>query len=110
MKLLLDANLSWRIVSLLKPYFDDVAHVDFVIAYMAKDTVIWEFAKENNYIIVSNDEDFINLLNLLGTPPKVVLLKTGNQHNKFIVDVLIQSKQLIVDLMNSNSYGLLELF
>jgi predicted nuclease of predicted toxin-antitoxin system len=28
MKLLLDANLSWRLVEKLKPYFDDCVHVD----------------------------------------------------------------------------------
>ncbi|MBK7690950.1 MAG: DUF5615 family PIN-like protein [Bacteroidetes bacterium] len=110
MKLLLDANLSWRIVSLLKPYFDDVAHVDFVIAYMANDTVIWQFAKENNYVIVSNDEDFINLLNLFGPPPKVVLLKTGNQHNNYIADLLIRNIQIIEEIASSDNYSLLELY
>jgi len=30
-----------------------------------------------NFIIVTNDDDFLNLTNMKGFPPKVVLLRTG---------------------------------
>ena len=79
MKLLLDANLSWRMVSVLKLHFDDCLHVDSIgLTVPAKDAEIWDFALENELIIVSNDEDFIDFINVKGFPPKVVLLKTGN--------------------------------
>lgn len=58
----------------------------------AKDIDIWTFAKEKNFIIVTNDEDFLNFLNLKGFPPKVILLRTGNQSNKNICEILIQHK------------------
>jgi len=31
MKLLLDANLSWRLVPKLTPYFSEVVHIDLLI-------------------------------------------------------------------------------
>ncbi len=58
-RLLLDANLSWRSVSILKQYFDDCCHVDDIgLSIPAKDTEIWEYAKQQEMIIVTNDEDY----------------------------------------------------
>ena len=60
MKLLLDANLSWRMVAVLKQYFDDCFHVDHIgLTVPAKDSEIWNYALENGLIIVTKDEDFI---------------------------------------------------
>jgi hypothetical protein len=43
MKLLLDANLSWRLTAALTASFGDCAHVDHIgIKTPAKDTEIWE--------------------------------------------------------------------
>ncbi|MEO6330270.1 MAG: DUF5615 family PIN-like protein [Ginsengibacter sp.] len=45
MKLLLDANISWRLANKLKIYFDDCTHVDHVeLAVPARDIEIWEYA------------------------------------------------------------------
>ena len=85
MRLLLDANISWRLTDKLKIHFDECKHVDQVgLSVPASDTEIWEYALENNMVIVTNDEDFLNFVNLKGFPPKVVLLKTGNQSNSYI--------------------------
>jgi predicted nuclease of predicted toxin-antitoxin system len=110
MKLLLDANLSWRMVSVLKHHFDDCLHVDSIgLTVPAKDSEIWDFALKNELIIVSNDEDFIDFINVKGFPPKVVLLKTGNQSKLFIANILIQRKDDILLLSNSSELGLLEI-
>lgn len=111
MKLLLDANLSWRLVSKLNEYFNECFHVDLIgLKSPAKDIEIWSYAKENNCIIVTNDEDFLNLIFLNGFPPKVVLLKTGNQSNTFLLALLIKHKEDISSLSESTDYGLLEIF
>jgi hypothetical protein len=45
MKLLLDANLSWRMTAVLKLHFDDCFHGDsFGLTVPAKDSEIWEYA------------------------------------------------------------------
>ncbi len=42
MRLLLDANISWRLAGKLKIHFDDCKHVDHVgLAVPASDTEIW---------------------------------------------------------------------
>lgn len=111
MKLLLDANISWRLVSRLKLHFEECLHADNIGANVpASDTAIWNFALENEYIIVTNDEDFLNFSNIKGFPPKVILLRTGNQSNSFIETLLINHKEDISELSRSDEYGVLELF
>lgn len=85
MRLLLDANLSWRLVPVLKQHFDDCFHVDSIdLTVPAKDSEIWDYARKNALIIVTNDEDFIDFINVKGFPPKVILLKTGDQSRLYI--------------------------
>lgn len=39
------------------------------------DNVIWEIAKQQDYIIVTQDSDFNELLILKGFPPKVIWIR-----------------------------------
>ena len=111
MILLLDANLSWRLTQILKPYFSEVWHVDSIdLPQPAKDLDIWNFAGKNNAIIISNDDDFYQLSILKGFPPKVVILKTGNQNNQYIAQILIKHISDIYALAESKEYALLEIF
>jgi len=108
--LLLDANLSWRSVAVLKNHYDDCLHVDNTgLLLPAKDTEIWDYAKKRGMLIVSNDEDFLHLSMLKGFPPKVLLLRTGNQSRKFIEQILIEAKEKIKAFVESSEYGVLEL-
>ncbi|SEL95942.1 DUF5615 family PIN-like protein [Parapedobacter koreensis] len=110
MNLLLDANLSWRLSNKLKVYFEDCLHVDYIgLTVPAKDIDIWNYALANDLIIVTNDDDFLNLANVRGFPPKVVLLRTGNQSNVFLEQLLIKHKEDIEGLFGSTEYGFLEI-
>ncbi len=111
MKLLLDANLSWRLVPKLTPYFSEVVHIDSTHFQMpAKDIEIWRYAKENGFVIVTNDDDFMRLLTFKGFPPKIVLLRMGNQSNQHIFNILVTKKTDIEQLVANNNYGLLEVY
>jgi len=110
MKLLLDANLSWRLKKLLSPYFEEIFHVDSCgLNVPASDNQIWEWAKSQNTLIVTNDEDFYQFSVQRGFPPKVILLKTGNQSTSNIKDILIRHVDQIKSLSDSSEYGLLEI-
>ncbi len=110
MKLLLDANLSWRMIAALKQHFAGCFHVDHIgLNVPATDQDIWIYAKEKDLIIVTNDEDFLDLMNLKGFPPKVILLRTGNQNTIFITNLLILRIANIQSLYQSDEYGLLEI-
>lgn len=109
MKLLLDANLSWRLIPKLLEYFPESTHVEaFSGTKVLTDREIWEYSKKNGYIIVTNDEDFVSLLDFHGFPPKVLLLKTNNQSNSYIEALLLKHREEISKLGITPDYGLLE--
>jgi predicted nuclease of predicted toxin-antitoxin system len=110
MKILLDANISWKLVNILMPVFGECVHVDLIgLPVPAGDKDIWDYALNNEYIIITKDNDFLDLLELKGFPPKIVLLKTGNNSSRVLAELLSNSKQKIEELKN-NDYGLLEIY
>jgi predicted nuclease of predicted toxin-antitoxin system len=111
MKLLLDANLSWRLTRLLEPTFPDIMHVVKTgLPVPASDTAIWNWAKANDFIIITNDEDFFNLLLAKGYPPKVIMLRIGNQRTSYLAQVLIQKAPEIEEFALDPYFGVLEIF
>ncbi len=52
------------------------------------DKQIWEYAKENDFIIVTFDGAFYDFSLVWGHPPKIVWLRTFNQTTKNIEDIL----------------------
>lgn len=56
---------------------------------------------------MTNDEDYYYLLLQKGFPPKIVLLKMGNQSTKKITEILTKHKQDIYGLYESKEQDLL---
>ena len=75
MKLLLDENLSRRLVKRLADLFPGSTHVAFEALLQAPDTRIWEYAKAGGFAIVTADADFYELSTVFGPPPKVIWLR-----------------------------------
>ncbi len=63
MKFLFDQNISYRILQKLPDKFEDSSHVKSDNLMNASDRDIWEFAKQNGFIIVT--QDATGLLKLL---------------------------------------------
>jgi predicted nuclease of predicted toxin-antitoxin system len=58
MKLLLDANISWRLCAPLSEQFGVCNHVNkTALVPPAKDSEIGKYALENDYVIVTHDFD-----------------------------------------------------
>jgi len=109
MKLLLDANISWRLSSVLSEHFGECIHVNKTeLPKPAKDIEIWNYAAVNGYTIITQDSDFLNLFETKGFPPKIVLLRVGNIDRKTAEEILLQAKSSIFELENGD-YGLLEI-
>ena len=110
MKLLLDANISWRLCPFLLEHFCESVHLNKTeLTPPAKDIDIWNYAKEKDYTIVTQDTDFLNFLDTKGYPPKIILIKTGNINRKQMEEILLKAKQSIIDFHANDEYGLLEI-
>jgi len=110
MKLLFDENISYRVVKKLEPITECLHVSRSGLKMPAKDTQIWDFAKKNNYIIVTFDEDFEDLSNLYGFPPKVILVRMGNSSTQELVEKFTLKLAEIKQFYVSEIYGLLEVF
>jgi predicted nuclease of predicted toxin-antitoxin system len=72
MKLLFDENLSHKLVRLLEDLFPNSIHVRDLDLKAADDPLVWDYAKDNNLILVSKDADMHQRSFLFGPPSKVV--------------------------------------
>jgi predicted nuclease of predicted toxin-antitoxin system len=78
MKLLFDENLSPKLPLRLTDIFPNSLHVRDVGMKATIDPIVWDYAKDNNLMIVSKDADMHDLSLVLGNPPKVIWLRLGN--------------------------------
>jgi predicted nuclease of predicted toxin-antitoxin system len=78
MRLLLDENLSPRLVRDLADLFPGSIHVHECGLGESADSQVWDFAREKSLTILSKDSDFCELSALRGSPPKVIWLHIGN--------------------------------
>lgn len=65
MKLLLDENLSRRLVPKLLDVFPGTIHVADVDILRTPDPEIWQYAKVNDFTIITKNDDFLALAHLL---------------------------------------------
>lgn len=77
-RLLFDQNLSPKLVHRLSDIFPGSSHVFDLGLDRADDIIIWEFAKNNGFVIVTRDADYTDLSILRGFPPKIIWICRGN--------------------------------
>ncbi|WP_353567771.1 DUF5615 family PIN-like protein [Haloferula sargassicola] len=78
MRLLLDQNLSHRLIAALHDLFPAALHVRQIGMAESDDLAIWEYAKAHQLVIVTQDSDYSDWNKLRGAPPKIVWLRCGN--------------------------------
>ena len=109
MKLLFDENLSHHLVESLKDLFPGSTHVRQLGLQSAEDQKIWEYAKSNQYCIVSKDDDFHQMSFVLGHPPKVIWLKLGNCQTMTVAQILRDCAERIESFLQNEEASFLVL-
>jgi len=110
MKLLIDQNISHRILSLISHAFPDVQHVREHGLSNADDYDIFMHARHHRYDAVITLDDFVRLLNTYSAPPKIIWLRTGNCSTSFLAEILINKSDSIEQFVRSEEYFLYEVF
>ena len=99
MKLLLDENLSLRLIPFLQHDYPDSSQVVLLGMESATDKAVWQRAKDDGYVIVTRDADFQELSLVWGQPPQVIRLKTPNQSRAATLKLLLDNRDAIVDAL-----------
>jgi predicted nuclease of predicted toxin-antitoxin system len=77
MRLLLDANLSHRLMGSVEVLFPGSLHIKQTgLPSGASDLEVWQYAKEKGFVILTADSDFLLLTEKFGFPPKVIWLES----------------------------------
>jgi predicted nuclease of predicted toxin-antitoxin system len=109
-KLLFDQNLSRKLVSRLSDIFPNSSHVQIHDLDEKTDTAIWEFAKLNDFCIVTQDADFAEKSRLQGSPPKVLWLRCGNAPTRQVEGLMRAGEEAIQELVKNSAIHCLELY
>lgn len=109
MKLLLDENLSRRLVPFLQHEYPGSSQVVLLGMESASDKEVWQKAKSDDYVIVTRDADFQELSLVWGQPPKVIRLKTLNQSRAATLKFLIENSDMITESLITHDLASVEI-
>ncbi len=107
-RLIADENISWRIKNLLKEWTILPAN-QILTTQRISDFAIWQFAKSNNYHILTFDEDFTAIQTLYSFPPKIIWLRIGNLSTNKIASKLLDLESEIMMFLLDAEAGVLEI-
>ena len=109
MKLLFDQNLSYRLVDLLEDHFPKSEHVKSLGMEEASDSSIWEYARVNDFVIISKDSDFHQRSFLYGHPPKIIWIQRENCSTNEIYNIILKHQDDIIKFQNNSDSSFLEI-
>jgi predicted nuclease of predicted toxin-antitoxin system len=110
MKLLLDENLSRRVVPFVLDDYPESTQIALLGMEKAYDQDIWAYAKQNGFVIVTRDSDYVDLSALLGQPPKIIWLRSGNQSKAAVIRLLLKSKDAIEQALEHEDKACIEIY
>ena len=88
-RLLLDENLSERLLTLLSAHFPESLHVRLIGLSGASDQVLRSLAAREGLLLVTKDEDLVALSGVNLAPPQVIWLNVGNAGTRSIAALLL---------------------
>ncbi|HMM54135.1 MAG TPA: DUF5615 family PIN-like protein [Candidatus Desulfobacillus sp.] len=109
MKLLLDENISRRLLPFLQNDFPGSTQVALIGLERADDRTIWEYAGNNDFVIVTRDADFEELSALYGQPPQVLWIRTQNQSKSATLSLLVENRHAIEAALGEKGIACVEL-
>ncbi len=110
MKLLLDQNISRKLVKELQNLFPGTNHIYPLGLPMASDEEVWNYARDNNFILVTQDSDFYERSLVYGYQVKIIWLRIGNTSTQNIEELLKKHYQDILLLEKEETVGCLQIY
>lgn len=89
MKLLLDENLSRRLVPLLQTQFPGSSQVALLGLERSSDAQLCDYAAQHGFVVCSKDDDFRRLVAARDYQPRLIHLALGNASNDRVLAALL---------------------
>lgn len=110
MKLLLDENLSRRAIPFILEAFPESTQVALLGMERVDDRIIWQYAKDQGFVLVTKDADFYEMSRIYGQPPKIIWLKIGNQSKAATINALVDNRKSIEHGLLIDNLACLEIY
>jgi predicted nuclease of predicted toxin-antitoxin system len=85
-RFLVDNQLPAALASFLSARGAACDHVLDLNLSEASDTKIWDFADQNDYVVISKDEDFLYLANSRPSNARLIWVRLGNCRTKVLLE------------------------
>jgi predicted nuclease of predicted toxin-antitoxin system len=108
--LLFDQHLSHKLVAIVADLYPASEHVRNRGMKDAGDDEIWELAKREGFVLVTKDEDFHARSVVLGHPPKVLWVRSGNCATELVETLLRKSVNEIEKFAADPDAGFMALY
>lgn len=103
-KFIVDTHLPPKLSKyLVEAGFDSTHTTDFPEGHLLQDSEIIKIALEEDRIILTKDQDFMDNYLVNGSPPKVIMLKFGNIGNKELLRYFNSNQVNLVRLLNGGA-------
>ncbi len=105
MKFIIDAQLPRRLMYRFQDAGHDAVHtLDLPQGNRTGDNDIIDFAIQENRVVVTKDNDFVDSFWISGKPKKLLLISTGNINNSELEKILTSNLESIINILNKNDY------
>jgi predicted nuclease of predicted toxin-antitoxin system len=104
-KLLLDENLSRRLVPALQARFPGSSQVALLGLERATDAQLCEHAAQHGFVICSKDDDFQRLVAARGYRPRLVHVALGNVSNDAVLAALLAAADRLQQAFDDPATG-----
>ena len=109
MKLLFDENLSRNVAKRLRDVYPGTVHVADLSLLTTPDREIWHIAGSEGFTIVTKDIRFEDLAGLLGSPPKLILMRIGAAGSRVVEKLLRDHIDMVAELHANEAKSVLVL-
>lgn len=109
MKLLLDQNISYKLLKPLSKLYTDVVQISRLGMGQTSDSMVWQYALTHDYAIVTFDAYFAERNALTGYPIKVIWLRCIDNSTENVLRLLTENNELIRNFNEDNNKNCLEL-
>lgn len=97
-------RLVWLVVLQLYPNSNHLFNLNLDTA---EDSFVWEYAKDNDFTIVTKDSNFSELRLLRGFPPKVIWIRIGNCTTNDLESLIRSHTKEIDNFYRESNIGIL---
>lgn len=101
MRFLIDAQLPPALARALTAQGYEAAHVEDIGLRHAPDSLIWNYAVQNQAAVITKDEDFVDRFRRRSGAPIIVWLRIGNAVNRVLLAWFLPLFPVVVQRIES---------